>query len=389
MGRYVGNKWREDLPSLSSADQQQGNNVPVSSGGGGGGSPTSGGGGSPPTQATSAYGPSQGNWTTVNGQRTIPQMAAELASVGYNGPTDAGSVLAAYQRTTGGAVSAGTPTVAGSTSTIPVAPAPPAVAPGTFTNPTANRDVLNAAQQAAYQAYLNAKLNLDTEDLAFKKAQDAFSRTIQEAGLTGTYNGAPTMAAQQQKFAQDTSVAALLGTYNGQPTLAAQQQQANITGYDAQGRPTLARQGQEQQTAQQYLSLIGGLRGPADPFQYLRTLQGTPQGIKSVVDAAAGRYIMGSAASGEVAPRATLGSLVGTATGPAPGTPDLSGLPLSNQIDPQNYARMLPSQKAALWAAYEYGGPTGAMRPEDAQASFLQSLPRYTYSPGVAGTVKM
>src|SRR5947208_1342665 len=60
-----------------------------------------------PAAAANAYGGAQGNWSTVNGQRTVPQMAAELAAVGYNGPTDPGSILSAYGRTTGGPVSAG------------------------------------------------------------------------------------------------------------------------------------------------------------------------------------------------------------------------------------------------------------------------------------------
>ena len=65
-------------------------------------------------------------------------------------------------------------------------------------------------KNAAQQAYLNAKLNLDTEDLAFKKAQQTWQNTfdtkkqefeqgISAAGVTGTYNGAPTLAAQAEQ----------------------------------------------------------------------------------------------------------------------------------------------------------------------------------------------
>jgi hypothetical protein len=49
----------------------------------------------------------------------------------------------------------------------------------------------------------------------------------QDAALTGNYNGAPTMQAQNQAFNQGLQVAGLTGNYNGLPTLQAQNQQFN------------------------------------------------------------------------------------------------------------------------------------------------------------------
>lgn len=53
--------------------------------------------------------------------------------------------------------------------------------------------------------------------------QDAFNRSVQEAQLMGTYNGQQTLASQAQALQKAFEEAQLLGTYNGQSTLAAQQ----------------------------------------------------------------------------------------------------------------------------------------------------------------------
>jgi hypothetical protein len=229
---------------------------------------------------------------------------------------------------------------------------------GQGANLNAAQLLLNQAQQAAYQAYLDARLNLETDQFAFQKAQQAFTNTITEASLTGTYQGHQTQAAQEQAFRQ---------------------------GFDVQ---------QEQnKTALGYLDLTSKLRGPNDPFQYLRTLSGTPQGITDVVNAAWGRYQLGGAPSGEQSAPATVAGQVANLNaatgggGAAPGTSydalmaAMPRLPGANQVAPQQYNQMNPSQRAALWAAYEAGlGPSGAMRPEDAQAAYLRSLPKYTLS---------
>jgi hypothetical protein len=51
------------------------------------------------------------------------------------------------------------------------------------------------------------------------------NKALQEAGLTGTYNGQSTLAAQQQASNQAMNEASLTGTYKGQQTLAAKQQE--------------------------------------------------------------------------------------------------------------------------------------------------------------------
>src|SRR5229473_4802853 len=74
-----------------------GASAPSSAGGGGGGAapaitvpqtaPAASG------AAPDLYGGTQGQWSTINEPRTVPQMAAEPAAVGYNGATDPASLL--------------------------------------------------------------------------------------------------------------------------------------------------------------------------------------------------------------------------------------------------------------------------------------------------------
>lgn len=187
------------------------------------------------------------------------------------------------------------------------------------------------ADSAAQQAYLNARLNLDAEDLARKKAADAWQKTYQEASLTGMYGGSPTLANRQFQA----------------------------------------------QTTSDYLKLLASLRGPANAFQYARVLQGTPQGLTDIINSAAGKYLLPGAGGGDTGTpteRATIGSLLADVNGGAGRQiPDTSGLPLPNQINAVNYGRMTPTQRDLLLGAYEYNG----YRPEDVTAQLQASLPKY------------
>jgi hypothetical protein len=324
-----------------------GGSVSVSSGGGGGG-----GGGSSSSSAPA------GTYNTKNGTQTVQTMAQQLQAAGWGGNTnDAAAVAAAYASTTGGAVTQGSagPTVSsgggggggGSTTTD---------ASSAQLGQIANQmqQALASGNKAAFDEAVreyNTSFGLDTQK--FQASVDQFNTT------------------------QANNVAAITGTYQGAPTLAAQAQ----SGVMANGQPTLAAQGQNQTAANQYLSLIAGLRGPNDPIQYLRTLQGTPQGLKDIVNAAAGRYQLGGTASGEQAAPATVGGQLANmnATNPMsnPLDPLAAALPPASQIDSRAYNAMLPSQKSALWSIYEYGGPSGAMNPADAQTMYANSLPKY------------
>jgi len=348
-----------------------------------------------------------------------------------------------------------------------------------YANLTATQMVLNSAQAKANQAYLNSRLQLDNDTLAFQKATQAFNETIATAQQTGMFNGQPTQAALtnwaqlygtaqaptpgQETLASQLQTANQLGTYNGQQTLASQLQQANMLG-TYQGQQTLAANQQQfgqwaqaqqlsqtqwqqqQQAAQAYMQMMAGLRGPADYAQYQKVLGSTPQGMTDLVRAAAGQYMPGGGATTGVAPTpVTMQSFYNSLTGgqqpstqqmmqgfqqpggqtqaaqPAAGmawdptqaqgawnagaNPQLqqyqganapggtqqnaqatmSSLVAPNQMAPQTWANLTPSQQQMLLGTWESQGYTQ----DDAKALFSQSLPKYASQSSGAGSFRL
>jgi len=291
------------------------------------------------------------------------------------------ATAAAINAQQGGNTVTGTPVLVGGTTTAPAAPGAPG-APDEA-NVTGQAALFNAANQKALIEYYYAKLNLETDDLAFRKATQAFQNEIARAGLTGEYQSDPTLAARQF-YAQQ------FGIYGkpvaGQQTLAAQQQAAQLSGY-YQGAPTLARQQQEQQAAQQYLGLLSQLRGPADWMQYQKVLGATPAGLSDLVRAAAGQYIpgVGSGTTGTVPQPVSLAGFVNQATGtPASDQAALQSLVAPNQMAPQTWNALAPSQQQMLLGAWESQG----YNRDDALNLFRQSLPRYGAGPNT-GTFRL
>jgi hypothetical protein len=141
------------------------------------------------------------------------------------------------------------PSGASSSGGSPASPGSPAPTGQTGANIAAGQLLLQQAQNAANQAYLNARLQLDTDQEAYQKAAQAAATAIAQAGVTGTFNGQPTQAAikqaadiAQQQASTMVSYAQQFGTWGvpqaGQQTLAAQQQQfsqaqqaAQLTGW--------------------------------------------------------------------------------------------------------------------------------------------------------------
>lgn len=355
-------------------------------------------------------------YQTANGPRTVDQMNAELYAVGWPGPVPgtegAGATANAYARTTGGPVTAMNQTApAPNASSATYAPAyaatPAAAAPapgsGTGANIQAGQLLLQQAQQAAYQAYLNAKLALDTDQEAYQKAAQVAATQIAQAGVTGTYNGQQTQAAikqaadiasqQAQNMLQQAQTFGTWGTpTQGQQTLASQQQ-AFQQQMDAQ-KQALAQWQAQQTAAQNYLTMMAGLRGPADYAQYQRVLGSTPQGMRDLVAAAAGQYVPGGGATTGVQPTpVSLQSFVGSVTGQQAGqgqttTNDqavMNSLVAPNQMAPQTWNNLTPSQQQMLLGTWEAQGYTK----EDAQALFNQSLPKYATQASGAGSFKL
>jgi hypothetical protein len=205
-----------------------------------------------------------------------------------------------------------------------------------------------AAFDEAVREY-NTTFGLDQQKYQASVDQYNQSLAVTAAGLTGTYNGQQTQAAQQQAF---------------------NQQQATQT-------QALASQKQQQDTANQYLTLLASLKGPQNSFAYAQTLAGTPRGMTDIVNAAAGRYLLGSPASGaNPAAPANLNNLmvdVNSATGGA------SSGSMAQQQQPglsvgTNLNGVLPVSASALTPAVPQVDPAAAWAgaSPSSQATYLQ-----------------
>lgn len=153
------------------------------------------------------------------------------------------------------------------------------------------------AKANAWAQKEQVKLAQQAHELAQKVAQQNYE--IQSGQLTGTFNGAPTLASlaqqaqytgqyqgaptlqainQEQQFGLQQG--GLTGMYQGAPTLAAQNQQQQYglqlgaqTGYQG-GQATLEREQAAANTALQAAQLGASLRGPGDWAQYLQAMNG-------------------------------------------------------------------------------------------------------------------
>ena len=354
-------------------------------GGGGGGTTTSGGGGG----GTSTAQRGALAYNTPNGVKSVAEMSAELTQAGWGGGED---VITAYSRTTGGAVTpaagatygADTPYTYGGPGTTGVT----GLGGVQQTNLDATDLILKNAGAVAEREYLKSKLALESDDLAFRKAQAAFANEISAAGLTGMYKGQPTQQAQLQ-------AATLLGTYQGQTTLPAQAQYWSQAFQQAQER---------NKQVQNYLDLISRLRGPQDYGQYLRTMASAPQGLQSLVGAAAGQYQAPGFGTTGVAPQpVSLGGFLNQAAGaaapagvpgqpgPTPGTTyeqylqSARNLPPPSQISPQNWNAMTDTQKQLLLGMYEQTG----WNTQDVLDQYKASLPKFGATAQQSGTFRL
>lgn len=233
-----------------------------------------------------------------------------------------------------------------------------------LTNYYAQQAAVAQANQAMQQAYSEWSMSSGDEKLAMQKAQEAWSRTFQEA---------------QQKFNQGVSEAGLTGQYNGQQTQAAQQQ-AWSQGYQDRG--------QQQSGAISLLDLQSRLQGPQDWLKYQQLNASTPQGLQSALGALAGNYnLAGSNAQGTPGPASLtsrIGDLTSNAQGQAaPAAPGAGELTSPNQFALRNWATMSPSQQKMVTGLYGGAG----YDQEDFLKQIQNAAPRY--SGPSAGTVRM
>jgi hypothetical protein len=272
-----------------------------------------------------------------------PQAWEMLAQKGYTPQTIGGAALTGVQPGAGG-TGTGDP----------------------MTDAIANANAAAAADRAAYWAYQQSLVRDRDQGRALEEARDAWTRAYQTAGLTGQFNGADTMAMQQQRFTQGISEAGVTGTY--------------------QGQDTMAKINQQNQAAQALLNLQAQLQGPRNWSAYQRTFGATPQGLKDVMGAFMGRYQLpgsqSATAAGAQGGQQSVAGLGGDILSGTYGQDGESGLAAMNprQADVSNWARMAPSAKEMVLGNYEQSGWYGP----DVEKMIQGAAPKYAGPSGAS-----
>jgi hypothetical protein len=210
----------------------------------------------------------------------------------------------------------------------------------------------------------------------------------------------------------------------GQRTLTAQEQ--DYTQWLRATQEARANQTAQQATAQKYLELLSSLRGPADWAKYQQVLGSTPGGMRDLAAAAMGQYIPGGGATTGYQPQAanlntlqgdvagygqqgyaafTPGGQIQQAAAQQPqtgqnqqvnalgngtnmyGAPQQNqmNLPAPNQIAPQSWNALAPSQREMIKGQYEAQG----WYAPDVEALMNQALPKYASNAPSAGTWRL
>jgi hypothetical protein len=342
-------------------------------------------------------------YNTVNGTRTPQQMGEELKAAGWGGDVNnVQSVVNAYATTTrgsatpqggqwpGGGQGTGTGTGAGTGG---------AAAGGGSADALGGQiDKLLAAiaggnKQAFDETVREFNQTFGLDQAKFNEATRQFNQNfpIAQAALTGSYQGAPTLAAQ----AQNAGLYGLNGTPTpGEQTLAAQKQYADLYGgagaAPAAGATTLA--AQQQAYAQQMGVINAAATLQANPFRQAQVL------------GQAGQVLANNPVAGFSAPNTVAG--VGTAGGNTQGgmgylqqmiddirspqanqtTADafLGQTPTPNKLDSVSFMKSSPStQNLILQAMQEKYG----IDPKDAAQQITNTMPQFT-APNTVGTVR-
>jgi hypothetical protein len=218
-------------------------------------------------------------------------------------------------------------------------------APGQDYNAEYHKNLITNADNNAKNAYQASMANYEGEKVALERAKQAWKETVDRATMTGYFEGQATMptqqwwaeqfgnwaaptagqqtlSAQQQAFAQQQALAEMYGqgyanfgaVPGGQQTLSAQEQA--YTQWLRQQQEQRLQQAQQQDTANKYLTLLSGLRGPADWAKYQEVLGATPGGMRDLVGMAMGQYVPGGGATTGAQPQAAnLNTLYGQVTG--------------------------------------------------------------------------
>lgn len=219
---------------------------------------------------------------------------------------------------------------------------------------------------------------LDVDKFAWQKAMDQWDHNYQEALLTGTFNGQPTIQWL-------TDQAKLTGTYNGQRTLEGLLTDAQIkdmqdkmklandqfitatTGY-YNGKPTFDREKFQAAQALEGWKFISTLSGPQNAFKQARAIASMPGGMSQLMQAYAGQYMLpagtavGSGGAGGANPAGQLADMMQGFGGPAaPGNPQYGygQQPAQAPAPPQMAAPATPFAPPADWTPPDPNVPPG------------------------------
>jgi hypothetical protein len=216
-------------------------------------------------------------------------------------------------------------------------------------------------------------------DLSFGLDRDKFSQAVSEfnqnfgllqGGLTGVYQGQPTLAAQKQAADQAIAAAGLTGVYQGQPTMQAQQQ------YFTQGL--------------QGATLAAGLQ--ANPFRQQQVLgqlgpllSGRPMAAFQAANTVPG---VGTAGGNTQGGLGYLQQMIEDIRNPTPNQTNvnqvLEAIPTPNKLNSVDFLRAAPStQQMILQGMQEKYG----IDPADAYRQVQNTLPQFQ-APTTMGTIR-
>lgn len=226
---------------------------------------------------------------------------------------------------------------------------------------------------------------LEKDKLAFEKADAEAKNAMQQATLTGTYNGMPTLDAIKQ-------MATLTGMMpDGGKTWQRMQDEAALTGY-FNGAPTLTREQQQNNLTVSLMDLFTKNRGAANAFTQARLMNGTPQGMRDIINAVSGRITLPGFGGGSTQRpiAASLNDFVPNASGYAgmpssvAGTPIDMGRQVLNSMNPSGGA---PAPVDPALAGVRGFGPQEAAPPHEYQYQATGDGRFYTYPAGVEAPV--
>lgn len=247
-----------------------------------------------------------------------------------------------------------------------------------------NKDAINEAIREFNQTF-----GLDTQKFTDDVRRFNENLGISQAGLTGTYQGAPTQAAILQQANIAAQQAGFTGVLNGAPTMQGRLQEAQQLG-TYYGMPTLAAQNQAYTQQMGVINAAAGLQ--ANPFRQAqvlgqagRVLQGLPTAGFSAPNTVTGVGTVGGNTQGGVG---YLQQMIDDIKDPTANQTTaqswLDATPTPNKLDSVSFLKSSPTtQNLILQAQQEKYG----IDPADSLKQIQATMPQFN-APNTVGTVR-